>query len=243
MSNYGLVELDKRWVDHLAASSNYGSTLVPDNDGQALSAFMACDIHELPGYFNYVGDESSYSTQQGVKGTEFPNILVVLDDEEGTHSHFSYDKLFGLRGLSKADEAALQEGRDSVLERIGAVPLEMKDSSGRSWPAGSARARLGKRSNSAGRAICASRRAKAIEPLTYAFTLEPASRSPRRCMTKVLRTLLPLETKTPRSTDARGVLAVQVMWSGAGRTPTLLSRRAAALVPFTARSRQLGVRP
>lgn len=117
VSTYGLVELDERWVDHLAASGDGDISPIPDDDRQVLNSFMACDIRELPGYFSYAGHESPYSTQQGVKGTEFPNVLVVLDDEEGSHSHFSYEKLFGLRGLSKADEAALREGRDSVLER------------------------------------------------------------------------------------------------------------------------------
>lgn len=115
VSSYSLIELDERWVEHLAASGDISPD--PDDDRKVLDDFMACDIRELPGYFSYAGHESPYSTQQGVKGTEFPNVLVVLDDEEGTHSHFSYDKLFGLRALSTADEAALKEGRDSVLER------------------------------------------------------------------------------------------------------------------------------
>ncbi|MGI5232507.1 UvrD-helicase domain-containing protein [Actinoallomurus sp. CA-142502] len=117
VSSYGLIELDERWVDHPAASNDGDISPASDDDKQVLNAFMACDIRELTGYFSYAGHESPYSTQQGVKGTEFPNVLVVLDDEEGTHSHFSYDKLFGLQELSKADEAALKEGRDSVLER------------------------------------------------------------------------------------------------------------------------------
>lgn len=117
VSSYGLVELDERWIDHLATSGDSSISPAADSDSEVLDAFMACDIHELQGYFNYVGRESPYSTQQGVKGAEFPNVLVVLDDAEGTHSHFSYDKLFGLRKLSKADETARREGRDSVLER------------------------------------------------------------------------------------------------------------------------------
>lgn len=116
--HYGLIELDERWVEHLASSGvDSDVSLLPDDDQQVLSAFLGCDVHELPGYFTYASDESPYSTQQGVKGAEYPNVLVVLDDEEGTHTHFSYDKLLGLRELSKADKTALQEGRDSVLER------------------------------------------------------------------------------------------------------------------------------
>ncbi|GAB1818554.1 UvrD-helicase domain-containing protein [Herbidospora sp. RD11066] len=105
--DYELVQLDERWNQHLTGSG----------DGHVLDAFLTCDIHELSGYFTYVNRESPYSTQHGVKGTEFPNVLVVLDDAESTHTQFSYDKLFRLRGLSRADENARKEGRDSVLER------------------------------------------------------------------------------------------------------------------------------
>lgn len=117
VASYDLVELDERWKDHLDTDEDRKPLSTANNDRKALDALMACDIHELRGYFNYVLRESPYATQQGVKGTEYPNVLVVLDDTEGQHKQFSYDKLFGLQELSEADEKALCEGRDSVLQR------------------------------------------------------------------------------------------------------------------------------
>jgi DNA helicase II / ATP-dependent DNA helicase PcrA len=82
-----------------------------------LDACMACDIAELSGYYEYVEQRSPYSTQHGTKGAEFPRVLVVLDDEEGRHNQYSYDKLFGLRSLSDTDNNNIDAGKDSVLDR------------------------------------------------------------------------------------------------------------------------------
>jgi DNA helicase II / ATP-dependent DNA helicase PcrA len=78
---------------------------------------MACDIAELSGYYEYVEQRSPYSTQHGTKGAEFRRVLVVLDDEEGRHNQYSYDKLFGLRALSGTDNDNIDAGKDSVLDR------------------------------------------------------------------------------------------------------------------------------
>jgi hypothetical protein len=60
---------------------------------------------------------SPFSTQQGIKEAEFERVLVVLDDDEGTHVQFSYDKYFGIGPLSGRDEANLREGKETALER------------------------------------------------------------------------------------------------------------------------------
>jgi DNA helicase-2/ATP-dependent DNA helicase PcrA len=83
----------------------------------SMDAFLACPANQLLGYVDYLGDKSPFSTQQGIKGTEFERVLVVLDDEEGTHTQFSYDKYLGLKDLSARDEENIREGKDSVLTR------------------------------------------------------------------------------------------------------------------------------
>lgn len=44
-------------------------------------------------------------------------MLVVADDEEGTHFQFSYDKYFGIKDLSDRDEANRREGKETHVER------------------------------------------------------------------------------------------------------------------------------
>ena len=90
---------------------------VQDLEAQMMDAFMNCPVQQLFGYQKYINNESVYSTQQGVKGAEFPRVMVVLDDDEGTHKHFSYEKLFGIEELSDTDKKNIKNGTQSVLDR------------------------------------------------------------------------------------------------------------------------------
>jgi DNA helicase-2/ATP-dependent DNA helicase PcrA len=83
----------------------------------AMDAFLACPASQFWGYYKYVNDDSPFSTQQGIKGAEFERVLVVLDDDEGTHVQFSYDKYLGIKPLSDRDEANRREGKETTVER------------------------------------------------------------------------------------------------------------------------------
>jgi DNA helicase II / ATP-dependent DNA helicase PcrA len=89
----------------------------PANEINSMAAFLACPANQLRSYQAYVNQESPFSTQQGVKGAEFDRVLVVLDDDEGTHVQFSYEKYFGLKELSPRDRKTLQEGGETGVER------------------------------------------------------------------------------------------------------------------------------
>jgi hypothetical protein len=65
----------------------------------------------LVGASSYISQESPYSTQHGVKGAEYKDVIVVLDDDEGRHNQFSYDKFFGLKPLSPGDATHLARTR------------------------------------------------------------------------------------------------------------------------------------
>lgn len=87
------------------------------NEINSMAALLACPAKQLRPYQAYVNDESPFSTQQGVKGAEFDRVLVVLDDEEGTHFQFSYEKYLGLKELSARDKKTLQDGGETGVER------------------------------------------------------------------------------------------------------------------------------
>ncbi|WP_030940726.1 UvrD-helicase domain-containing protein [Streptomyces sp. NRRL S-646] len=113
----GLVAADPRLSAYLEPEGEHADIVLPSETVEVLDAFAACDIGELPAYFQYIGQQSPYSTQHGTKGAEFPKVIVVLDDEEGNYSLYSYEKLFGIKDLSDADRHNLAAGKDSVLER------------------------------------------------------------------------------------------------------------------------------
>jgi DNA helicase II / ATP-dependent DNA helicase PcrA len=112
-----LVELDERLSDALCEPPGPAYQELAEDQQQALSEFLRCDVQEVRDYLSYLEDRSPFSTQQGIKGAEFPDVLVVLDDEEGNYSMFSYDKLLKLKPLSQTDVERAAAGEETVLDR------------------------------------------------------------------------------------------------------------------------------
>jgi DNA helicase II / ATP-dependent DNA helicase PcrA len=122
----GLVVIDPRILSYLnlpVPIEVEGSPADTDDDEDvskevsAMDAFLACPAFQFSSYYRYVNDASPFSTQQGVKGAEFERVLVILDDDEGTHVQFSYDKYLGIKPLSDRDEANIRENKETSVER------------------------------------------------------------------------------------------------------------------------------
>ena len=45
---------------------------------------------QMAKYVDYISDNSSFGTHQGVKGLEFPRVMVILDDEEARGFLFGF---------------------------------------------------------------------------------------------------------------------------------------------------------
>ncbi|EQD53327.1 pathogenesis-related protein, partial [mine drainage metagenome] len=52
----------------------------------------------------YARGLSAFDTHQGVKGLEFPRVLVVISDDEANGFTFSYDKVLGVKAADKDAE-------------------------------------------------------------------------------------------------------------------------------------------
>ena len=68
-------------------------------------------------YNEYVSNEAKFRTHQGVKGLEFPRVMVIIDDSEARGFMFSYEKLFGAKELSDKDLQNEQEGKETSFDR------------------------------------------------------------------------------------------------------------------------------
>lgn len=83
----------------------------------AYQLFLECPFSELTAFADYVNGLSPYGTHQGVKGLEFPRVMVVINDEEAGGFLFSYDKLLGVKEPTKTDLNNQIEGKDNALAR------------------------------------------------------------------------------------------------------------------------------
>jgi len=81
---------------------------------QALEA----PFSQVARYLAYVEDRSPYGTHQGVKGLEFPRVMVIADD---AHTRFkglaSYETLFGVKPLSDDSRKKASKGEETTIER------------------------------------------------------------------------------------------------------------------------------
>ncbi|MCC8520859.1 P-loop NTPase family protein [Xanthomonas hortorum] len=58
----------------------------------------------------YARGLSAFDTHQGVKGLEFPRVLVVISDDEANGFTFSYDKILGVKVADKDAEKEVGGG-------------------------------------------------------------------------------------------------------------------------------------
>lgn len=89
-------------------------TTITDAWTQALEA----PFSQIARYLAYIEDRSAYGTHQGVKGLEFPRVMVIADD---AHTRFkglaSYETLFGVKPLGPTAQKKADNGEETTIER------------------------------------------------------------------------------------------------------------------------------
>lgn len=83
----------------------------------ALKNALSVPFDELERYALYVTGKTRFATHQGIKGLEYPRVMVVLDDSDTKGFLFSYEKLFGVKEKTDTDIKNEKEGKDTSLLR------------------------------------------------------------------------------------------------------------------------------
>lgn len=78
---------------------------------------LGVQFSQMRRFADYAAGLSPFDTHQGVKGLEFPRVMVVISDGEAGGFMFSYEKLFGIKEPTPADIKNENEGNDSSLSR------------------------------------------------------------------------------------------------------------------------------
>jgi len=79
--------------------------------------FLATSFDQIKSYAEYVAGNSPFGTHQGVKGLEFPRVMVITSDDEARGFLFSYDKLFGAKAKSASDLKNEGAGQETTIDR------------------------------------------------------------------------------------------------------------------------------
>lgn len=94
-----------------------GDAKDPNSELSAWSKALEAPLTQIERYDLYVRGQSQFGTHQGVKGLEFPRVLVVINDDEARGFLFAYDKFFGAKEKSKADHENEAAGRETSSGR------------------------------------------------------------------------------------------------------------------------------
>ena len=78
---------------------------------------LSVPFSQLEAYAEYISDRSPFGTHQGIKGLQFPRVMVILDDNEARGFMFSYEKLLGAKAPTKTDDENRREGKDTSVDR------------------------------------------------------------------------------------------------------------------------------
>jgi DNA helicase-2/ATP-dependent DNA helicase PcrA len=116
-----LLELPERLL--AAQALGVTSDEVPDTadpetlEIHAYRVLLGRPFSEMAAFADYTQGLSPFDTHQGVKGLEFPRVMVILNDEEAGGFLFSYEKLLGVKPPSDSDRKNQLEGKDDSLAR------------------------------------------------------------------------------------------------------------------------------
>jgi DNA helicase-2/ATP-dependent DNA helicase PcrA len=91
-----------------------------DDDTEEVKAWRNAfhlPFKQIEHYFQYINGETEFATHQGVKGLEYPRVMVIIDEKSTKGYMFSYEKLFGAKPLSDRDKENIQQGKESVMDR------------------------------------------------------------------------------------------------------------------------------
>lgn len=117
----GLLELPERFITAMALGATTDEA--PEtSDREALETHayrvvLGRPYSEMAAFAGYANGLSPFDTHQGVKGLEFPRVMVILNDDEADGFLFSYEKLLGVKPASTNDVKNQRAGKDDSLSR------------------------------------------------------------------------------------------------------------------------------
>ena len=115
-----LKPIANRSVEEQQEAESYISTNSDDKNltvTDSWDKFMLTSFEQIKPYRDYITGKASFDTHQGVKGLQFPRVMVILDDSSAGGFLFSYEKLFRVKEKSKTDLDHERAGNETGIDR------------------------------------------------------------------------------------------------------------------------------
>ena len=110
-----LVRLSERLAEHLRREprpEEYDDAVHAQEKGDWLcDEFFTMGTAEIQAYCDFIDENTAYSTQHGVKGEEYADVLVVFDDTEARWHHYSFTRLLTPNTSGQPTEGQLERSR------------------------------------------------------------------------------------------------------------------------------------
>jgi DNA helicase-2/ATP-dependent DNA helicase PcrA len=110
-----LVRFPERLIEHLGRDprvEEYDEQSHGSEKGEWLcDEFFQMGTAELETYCDFVLENTAFSTQHGVKGEEYSDVLVVFDDIEAAWSNYSFSKLLTPNTSGEPTEGQLRRSK------------------------------------------------------------------------------------------------------------------------------------
>lgn len=117
LNDTGLFALSTSIKTALMTAESDADDGYPSDEIEAWQNCLAASFDEVARYGRYFSGTTPFATHQGVKGLEFPRVMVVISDDEAGGFLFSYEKLLGAKEPTRADVANAAVGKDTSLDR------------------------------------------------------------------------------------------------------------------------------
>lgn len=112
---FALARVPDRLIEHLSRDpwlEDFDKELHSQEKGDWLAdAFFAMSTEELSPCFDLTSGNTPLSTQHGVKGEEYPNLVVVFDDVETRWSQYNFNKLLTPEMIGEPTEGQIDRVR------------------------------------------------------------------------------------------------------------------------------------
>lgn len=80
-------------LDRAPRTEEYDEDLYGADKGDWLAdTLFVMDTTQIPPYVSFISENTTFSTQHGVKGEQYPKVMVIYDDVEASWSQYNFSK-------------------------------------------------------------------------------------------------------------------------------------------------------